>query len=141
MNGKNIPLTSGYKSMQTLIKKNNEEIIEIKSMLKDLLEKVDRLDLKKSEDSEDSNVDDFKKNFGITNADSKIGDIREQIHRFGYGCFLEVARNTSFWHKISDMQDLLVKNQNDAEVYYVYAALAKLNKEEIAEWKKVLEEI
>jgi hypothetical protein len=79
------------------------------------------------------------KNFTITDADSELGDLRILIHKHGYRSFLETARETSAWEKISHLQNSLIRIQSDMEINMIYAALGILNDSEIAEWKAKLQ--
>lgn len=107
---------------------NQTNFDEIKSMLSDLDKKIIEFHSEQR----------FRENFTIKNANSELGDIREQIHKYGYGSFLESAKNTSFWKKISKTREDLFKSQNDMEICHVYMALSKLNESEISEFSKIL---
>jgi hypothetical protein len=70
---------------------------------------------------------------------SPLGDLGKLIYEWGYGCFLESAKGTSAWNKISHLQKALVRIQDETEVNMIYAALAILSEEETAEWKNRLD--
>jgi hypothetical protein len=83
---------------------------------------------------------------------SPLGNLREEIIRYGSGCFLESARGLPFYRdQLLPLQQQLVKDQErlcaeaqpmeemqQLELLAVQAALSKLSQEEIREWRQQL---
>ena len=78
------------------------------------------------------------RNFHMRSAPSPLGDLREVIHRNGYGCSLESAKKCSFWPRIEGLHENFVKTTGDMEVNTLQTALKELSTNEVEEWKSAL---
>jgi hypothetical protein len=78
-------------------------------------------------------------NFNIRKSPSPLGDIRHEIDRYEYGCFLESARGLPFYQeKVEEQQKSLVRRMGDLEVQVVQEVLKGLTEEEVNQWRHQL---